>query len=112
LGPRANLDDVERRTFLPITGLELRTLSRSVGSAVAIPTAPSLLPGGSMYLRKVCNPENHNVSLSLSLYVAYKIILDAEFFERLSKCWFLIKFTMLVFIPEPEAGWEKSEVVK
>jgi hypothetical protein len=61
LGLRANLDDMERKKFLPLPGLELGTLSRPVDSAVAIPTALSRLSGGSMYVRKVGNPEDHNV---------------------------------------------------
>jgi hypothetical protein len=44
VGPRAGLDDVEKRKFLTLVGLELRRLGRPARSAVAIPTA---LPGSA-----------------------------------------------------------------
>jgi hypothetical protein len=42
-GPRAGLDDVEKRKFLTVPGLELRPLGLPTHSAVAIPTALSQL---------------------------------------------------------------------
>jgi hypothetical protein len=38
VAPRAGLDDVEKRKFLTILGLELRLLGRPARSIVAIPT--------------------------------------------------------------------------
>jgi hypothetical protein len=39
VGPRAGLDDVEKRKFLTLPGLELRPLARPAGSqSLAIPT--------------------------------------------------------------------------
>jgi hypothetical protein len=43
MGPRAGPDDMKRK-FLPLPGLELRTLGLPACSVVAIPTELSLLP--------------------------------------------------------------------
>jgi hypothetical protein len=53
--PRAGLDDVEKRKFLSLPGLELQSLGRPARQPLAIPTEQSRLPHFVLYSKFVIN---------------------------------------------------------